>query len=61
LIGAYPTDIGAIALDWDNQNQIETFPVTFAYDYWVPVSSATIGNGPTTGSGVQATDYTAQI
>lgn len=37
IVGAYPTNISAIALDWDNQNQIETFQVTFAYDYWEPV------------------------
>lgn len=47
IVGAFPTEIGAIALDWDNQNQIETFPVTFAYDYWEPVSAASskIGAG----------------
>ena len=37
IVGAFPTDIGAISLDWDTQNSIETFPVTFAYDYWVPL------------------------
>ena len=36
LIGAFPTLIGAIALNWDTANQIEEFNVTFAYDYWVP-------------------------
>ena len=36
IVGAFPTTIGAIALDWDSQNTLETFPVTFAYDYWVP-------------------------
>ena len=36
IIGAFPTDIGAIALDWDQQSQLENFSVTFAYDYWVP-------------------------
>jgi hypothetical protein len=46
LIGAYPTDIGAIGLDWDNQNQIEVFPVTFAYDYWIPnQTNYTVQNG----------------
>lgn len=36
LVGAFPTAIGAIALDWDSGNNIETFSVNFAYDYWVP-------------------------
>jgi hypothetical protein len=36
LIGAFPTEIGSIALDWDSTGSIETFPVSFAYDYWVP-------------------------
>lgn len=36
MYGAFPTNISAIALDWDNQNQIETFTVNFAYDYWLP-------------------------
>jgi hypothetical protein len=36
IVGAFPTEIGSIALDWDTQNSIESFPVTFAYDYWVP-------------------------
>jgi len=36
IVGAFPTEIGAISLDWDTQNTIENFPVTFAYDYWVP-------------------------
>lgn len=36
LIGAFPTQIGAIALGWDSQNAIEEFGVSFEYDYWVP-------------------------
>ena len=36
LVGAFPTQIGAIALDWDSANQVETFTVNFSYDYWVP-------------------------
>lgn len=36
IVGAFPTEIGAIALDWDTTNNIETFTVNFAYDYWVP-------------------------
>lgn len=36
LVGAFPTSIDGISLDWDTVNQIEQFDVTFAYDYWEP-------------------------
>jgi len=36
FVGIFPTQIDAINLDWDTTNQIETFDVTFAYDYWEP-------------------------
>ena len=36
LVGAFPTNIGSISLNWDSANAIEEFSVTFAYDYWVP-------------------------
>ena len=47
IIGAFPTNISAITLDWDNQNQIETFQTTFTYDYWVPIleGSSKVGGG----------------
>lgn len=34
MVGAFPTQIDPIELNWDNQNQIEMFNVTFAYQYW---------------------------
>lgn len=37
LVGAFPTALGSIGLNWDSANAIEEFNVTFAYDYWVPV------------------------
>lgn len=37
LIGAFPTQIGAISLGWDSANAIEEFTVNFSYDYWVPL------------------------
>jgi hypothetical protein len=37
IVGAFPTQIGAISLSWDSASAIEEFPVTFSYDYWVPV------------------------
>lgn len=46
MIGAWPMVVDPIQLDWDNQNQIETFGVTFRYDYWLPDQSvdATLPN-----------------
>lgn len=38
LVGAFPTQIGAITLGWDTQNAIEEFGVSFDYDYWVPLT-----------------------
>lgn len=37
IIGAFPTSVEAISLDWNSTNSIEEFNVTFAYDYWLPV------------------------
>jgi hypothetical protein len=37
LIGAFPTQIGSIALNWESANAIEEFGVNFAYDYWIPI------------------------
>lgn len=34
FVDAYPTEIGAIALDFDTTNAVETFDVTFTYNYW---------------------------
>lgn len=39
--GIFPTTIDAIALDWDNTNTIETFDVTFSYDWWEPINGST--------------------
>lgn len=35
---AWPMEIGTIALDWEQNNQIEIFPVTFQYNYWMSPS-----------------------
>ena len=34
LSGAFPTDISSIELNYETNNAIETFDVTFAYQYW---------------------------
>jgi hypothetical protein len=36
IVGAFPTTIDAMDLNWDTTNTIEKFNVTFAYDYWLP-------------------------
>lgn len=41
---AWPMNIGAIQLSWDANNEIETFPVTFQYNYWTsPTSQGVAG------------------
>jgi hypothetical protein len=37
IVGAFPTQIGNIGLDWDSASQVETFSVNFSYDYWLPI------------------------
>lgn len=32
--GAFPTTVGAIALDYNERDTIEVFDVTFSYQYW---------------------------
>ena len=44
FIDAYPTEVGSIELDYDTVNAIETFPITFQYNYWTS-NTATGGAG----------------
>jgi hypothetical protein len=39
FIDAYPTLIGPIAVDYEVNNQIETFEVEFTYNYWTSNTS----------------------
>mgnify|MGYP003666761237 CR=1 FL=1 len=34
IFGMFPTEISSIELGWENNDTIEEFTVTFAYDYW---------------------------
>ena len=43
MVGMFPIDLEAIALDWDTVNQVEAFKVTFAYAYWEPSAPGTTG------------------
>jgi len=44
IIGAFPTDISAIDLNWSSTGTVESFTVTFAYDYWVPEREIGVNN-----------------
>jgi len=35
FVDAYPTNITAITLDYETNNQLETFDVEFTYNYWM--------------------------
>jgi len=43
MLGAWPSIVSPINLDWDMANQIEVFTVTFSYDYWLPDPGDSIG------------------
>jgi hypothetical protein len=45
--GIFPTSVDPMDLDWDATNTIQTFGVTFAYDYWVPYAYSTGTIAPT--------------
>ena len=38
FVDAYPTNVDGIQLSWDQNNQIQEYGVTFAYNFWVPVA-----------------------
>jgi len=44
--GLFPTTVGAITTDWGTTDQIQTFEVTFAYDWW-NVSGGVTGDAGT--------------
>jgi hypothetical protein len=43
MVGLWPVNISPIGMDWESANAIETFSVTFAYDYWKVVAPSTTG------------------
>ncbi len=38
FVRIFPVNVAEMALDWESTNQIQTFDVTFAYDYWEPLN-----------------------
>ena len=51
FVDAYPTEVGTIELDYENGNAIETFTVTFTYNYWL---TGVTGGNNNVGSAVGA-------
>lgn len=45
FVDAYPTEVGTIELDYENGNAIETFTVTFTYNYWTTAVTGGEGGG----------------
>lgn len=41
FVNIFPVNIAEMSLDWEATNQIQTFGVTFAYDYWLPFQGST--------------------
>jgi len=39
FVNIFPTNVAAMGLDWDSTNQVQTFTVRFAYDYWLPYAA----------------------
>jgi hypothetical protein len=37
FVNIFPINLDEMGLDWDATNQVQTFGVTFAYDYWIPL------------------------
>jgi Straboviridae tail tube protein Gp19 len=46
MIGAWPSQVSAIGLDWDQGNAIEYFACTWAYDYWLPITELSTDGAP---------------
>jgi hypothetical protein len=42
FVNIFPVAVDEMALDWEAQNTIQTFGVTFAYDYWEPYSQGNL-------------------
>ncbi|AAU29294.1 tail tube protein [Escherichia phage vB_EcoM-E33] len=34
IYGLWPTNVGEVQMDWDSNNEVETFESTFAIDWW---------------------------
>lgn len=50
FIGCYPSEVGAIDLSFENNDQIAEFPVTINYSWWEAAPGAAV---PATGTGAE--------
>lgn len=46
LVGAFPTDVSPIDLNWGDGDSIEEFTVTFAYQWWLTPSGVSVSTTP---------------
>jgi hypothetical protein len=51
LVGAWPSAVSAIDLAWDSNDTLETFDITWQYQYWVRVDGTTNNTGALKASG----------
>jgi len=42
IVGAFPTDVAAIGLDWSLGDQIEEYDVTLAFQWWEAIDSTDV-------------------
>jgi hypothetical protein len=47
FVGAFPTDVSPIDLDWGSNDTIEEFTVTFSYQWWESNTTDTVGSPQT--------------
>jgi hypothetical protein len=40
FVNIFPVNVDEMGLDWEATNTIQTFGVTFAYDWWEPIAEA---------------------
>lgn len=45
LVGAFPSNVAPIDLDWGSNDTLEEFTVTFAYQYWLTDESSKVSTG----------------
>jgi len=57
FIGCFPSEVGAIDLSFENNDQIAEFPVTINYSWW---EAAPGGAVPATGTGQENIQSTVQ-
>ena len=56
FVNIFPTDLSEITLDWGDNDTVEEYTVTFAYDYWIRGSL-----NQTAGYGNQAKEIATKI